>query len=285
MGDSIVPNTNISFSVLRDKWASASPSFPGGSDPGNQDNVSLSEFRGATFTDGTTVPGTPGSGVEISINDDFKGKTFGSSSSSPEFEWYYYAYGSNTGTIYIYWYDNSMGTLALLRSITGQQHTGSTQSWDQYTEDLSSYAGQTGRIVIAYKTGSSFRQDIQLDNMYLNETTEVGGTINLDPGYFMGRNNWQRLVGYTSSLSYPSSGTWTSISIGTSSSNIWNYDAGGTPSSSTGGTRDADGSASGYYLYFEGSSPNFSTSNRYYWIRTVTDYTLSGGGGGAPPPK
>ena len=97
MGDSIVPNTNISFSVLRDKWATASPSFPGGSDPGNQDNVSLSEFRGATFTDGTTVP----SSGEISINDDFKGKTFGSSSSSPEFNWHYYAYGSNIGTIYI----------------------------------------------------------------------------------------------------------------------------------------------------------------------------------------
>ena len=72
-GDSIVPNTNISFSVLRNKWATAT--FPGGSDPGNKDNVSLSEFRGATFTDSTSVPASG----EISINDDFKGKTFGSS--------------------------------------------------------------------------------------------------------------------------------------------------------------------------------------------------------------
>ncbi len=97
MGDSIVPNTNISFSVLRDKWATASPSFSGvGTDPGYQNNVSLSEFRGATFTDGTTVP--TGSTEELSINDDFKGRTFGPASSSPEFNWHYYAYGSDIGT-------------------------------------------------------------------------------------------------------------------------------------------------------------------------------------------
>ena len=33
--------------------------------------------------------------------------------------------------------------------------------------------------------------------------------------------------------------------IGTSTSNIWNYDSGGTPSSSTGSTTDAAGSSSG----------------------------------------
>ena len=267
MGDSIVPNNNVSFSLLRDKWATAS--FPGGSEPGNRKDVSLSEFRGATFIDGTTVPS--GSN-EISIND-FKGKTFGATT-SPQFDWHYYAYGSNIGTIYIYWLNSTNNSLSLLRSITGQLHTGQTQSWNNYEEDLSSYAGQTGRIVIAYKTGSSYRQDIQLDNMYLRETTELGGTINLDPGYHLGRNNWQRKTSYTTNLSYTTSG-WTYISTGTSPSNIWNYDAGGTPSSGTGGTRDADGSSSGYYLYFEGSSPNYSSSTRYYWLRTG-EYELSG---------
>ena len=277
-GDSIVPNTNISFSVLRDKWASASPSFPGGSDPGNQDNVSLSEFRGATFTDSTSVPASG----EISINDDFKGKTFGATS-TPQFDWHYYAYGSNIGTIYIFWLKDS-GSLVQLNSISGQQHTGQTQSWNNYEEDLSSYAGQTGRIVIAYKTGSSYKQDIQLDNMELKETTEVGGTVNLDPGTQLGRSSWQKNNSFTTTLTYPTSqwNTTQPISISTSASNKWNYDKGGTPSGSTGGTRDADGSTSGYYLYFEGSYPNYSNSNRYYWVRMGNSYTLSGGGG-APP--
>ena len=267
-----VGTSNISFLDLRNNWNSAS--FAGGSDPGTT-NIKLSEFRNATFTDGSSVP----SSGSISINSDFKGKTFGSSS-TPEFEWYYYAYGANTGTIYIYWLNSSNNSLALLRSITGQQHTGTKQSWNNYVEDLSSYSGQTGRIVIAYKTGSGFRQDIQLDDMELKETTS--GTIDLDPGTSTGRGNWQRKTSYTSSLSYPTSG-WTSISISTASSRIWNYDAGGTPSGSTGGTRDVSGSTTGYYLYFEGSSPNFSSSNRYYWLRTG-EYTLSGGGGGGGAP-
>jgi len=279
MGDSIVPNTNISFSVLRDKWASASPSFTGDSDPGNQTNVSLSEFRGATFTDGTTVP--TGSTAEISINDDFKGKTFGTTSSSSLFKWHYYAYGSSIGAIYIYWLKDG-GSLVQLNSISGQQHTGSTQSWNNYEEDLYSARGETGRIVIAYKAGSNYLQDIQLDNMELTETTS--GDIDLDPGTSSTtRNSWQKNNSFTTTLTYPTS-QWntlsTSISISTSASNRWNYDSGGTPSGSTGGTKDADGSSTGYYLYFEGSYPNYSSSNRYYWVRMGTSYTLSGGGGG-----
>ena len=210
-----------------------------------------------------------------------------------EFDWYYYAYGSDIGIIYIYWLNTSNNSLNLLRSISGQQHTSATESWDNYTEDLSSYNTQTGRIVIAYKTGSSFRQDIQLDDMELKETTS--GTIDLDPGTSTGRSNWQKRTSYTTSLSYPTS-SWSSISISISASNVWNYDSGGTGSGSTGGTRDVSGSTSGYYLYFEGSSPNFSTSTRYYWLRTTNSYTLSGGsgggdgggddggGGGMPPP-
>ena len=289
-----VGSSNISFSSLKSAYYDASITNASGNsnltDGMTTTPISLSFFRGATFTDSTSVP----SSGEISINDDFKSKTFGSSSSSsPEFEWYYYAYGSNIGVIYIYWLNSSNNSLNLLRSISGQQHTGTTQSWDQYTEDLSSYAGQTGRIVIAYKTGSSFRQDIQLDDMELKETTS--GTIDLDPGTSTGRSNWQKRTSYTTSLSYPTS-SWSSISISISASNVWNYDSGGTGSGSTGGTRDVSGSTSGYYLYFEGSSPNFSSSTRYYWLRTTNSYTLSGGsgggdgggddggGGGMPPP-
>lgn len=188
----------------------------------------------------------------------------------PEFNWRYYAYGTNIGTTYVYWRQDN-GTSALLRSIAGQQHTNSTSTWDSYTEDLSSYSGTTGRIYIGYRTGDNFYNDPQFDNMELTETTS--GTIDLDPGTSTGRGRWNRRTTYTTSTSVPTS-SYSSITIGTSTDNIWNYDTGGTASGSTGSNTDADGSSSGYYLYFEGSYPNYTSGTRVYWVRMTSSYTL-----------
>ncbi len=192
------------------------------------------------------------------------------------FNWRYHAYGVsiNSGGTRVYW-RTSGGTMNLLRSVAGQQHTSSTATWNTYSEDLSSYSGTTGRIYIAYETGDNFYNDPAFDNMELVGTTS--GTIDLDPGTTTGRTRWERGSGYVSSSATDIPTGWFSISINTSASNFWNYDLGGTPSSSTGPSRDADGSSSGYYLYFEGSSPNYWTgvaSNRYYWVRMTSDYTL-----------
>ena len=73
-GSGEIGTQNISILGLRTKWGNVG--YPGGSDPGSE-NISLSEFRGATFSSGSPVPS--GSNP-ISINDHFKGKTFGSSS-------------------------------------------------------------------------------------------------------------------------------------------------------------------------------------------------------------
>ncbi len=185
------------------------------------------------------------------------------------YSWKYYAYGVNIGTTYVFWYSGS--TLNLLRSISGQQHTGFTQTWNSYTEDLSSYSGETGYIVYAYKTGSFWRNDPQFDEMSIDIN---GSTTDLAPDSGL----WARNTSFTTSLSYPSSNWNNSITTSTSTSNKWNLDAGGTPSSSTGGTRDASGSSTGKYLYFEGSFPNYSSSNRYYWFRSKNQFTLSSGG-------
>jgi len=191
-------------------------------------------------------------------------------SGSPQFNWRYYAYGSTIGITYVYW-GLSSGGLYPLRTISGQQHTGTGQTWNTYSEDLSAYSGTTGYIYIIYRPGSNFYNDPQFDNMELVDTT--GGTIDLDPGTSTGRGRWYRYNSYTSFLSPPAS--WYTIPIGTSTTDIWNYDTGGTPSGSTGNTVDANGSSSGYYLYFEGSSPNYvQGSSRYYWVRTASSYTL-----------
>ena len=190
---------------------------------------------------------------------------------SINYYWKYYAFGSNIGTTYVYWLNSNTYTLNILRTITGQQHSSSGKTWNSYTEDLSSYVGETGYIIYAYKTGNSYRQDIQFDEMSIEID---GSTTTLAPDSGL----WLRKTNYTTSLSY-STVTWSSISTSTSTANIWNLDAGGTPSGSTATTTDASDSSTGKYLYFEGSSPNYSSSTRYYWFRSKNTFTLTSGGG------
>ena len=192
--------------------------------------------------------------------------TVPSSGVSTTYNWKYYAFGASIGTTYLYWYSGT--TLNLLRSISGQQHSGSGQTWNSYAENLSSYSGQTGYIVYAYKTGNYWQNDPQFDEMSIDIN---GSTTGLAPDSGL----WARNTSYTTSLSYPSSGWTNTIYTSTSTSYIWNLDVGGTPSSSTGTTKDAAGSTSGKYLYFEGSSPNYTSSNRYYWFRSRNQFTLS----------
>ncbi len=197
--------------------------------------------------------------------------TWGTPDGSPEFNWRYYAYGNDIEVTYVYWIQTD-GTQSQLRSVSGQQHSNSTSTWNSYSEDLSSYSGTTGRIYIGYRTGDDYKNDPQFDNMELIDTTL--GDISLDPGTSTGRSRWEKRTSYTSTISAPTTSTFSTITIDTSTSNVWNYDKGGTPSSGTGSTKDANGSTGGYYLYFEGSNPNNSSSNRYYWVRMDTDYTL-----------
>ena len=229
------------------------------------DDLSESNVVKIEIRRGSTSGEILGESVNLTIGD------AAAPSGAPFFNWRYYAYGSSINRTYVIWRQTN-GTYNTLRTVIGQQHTGTTQTWNTYSEDLSAYSGTTGRIYIAYRTGSYWRNDPQFDNMELVDTT--AGTISHDPGTSTGRGRWRRLNSYTTSLAPPSASTYYSVPIGTSTSNKWNYDRQGTPSSSTGGTRDADGSSTGYYLYFEGSSPNYTSSTRYYWVRMSQDYTL-----------
>ena len=75
-----IGDTDIKFSDLRDKWNEANflkADGTTGTDPGTTD-ISLSEFRGAVFTNATEVPLYN----EISINSHFKNNIFGTQSFS-----------------------------------------------------------------------------------------------------------------------------------------------------------------------------------------------------------
>ena len=70
-----VGSTNISFSKLREKYNEGDQN-DADDDSGlqSEDDTSLSQFRTANFTDGTSVPA---GSAAISIEDHFRSKSFG----------------------------------------------------------------------------------------------------------------------------------------------------------------------------------------------------------------
>ena len=119
-----VGSSNISFSGLRESWGTES--YVGGSDPGSgsNSNISLSEFRGATFTNDTSVPDD--SDEEISIEDDFQGRTFGSAAVAS------YEFAINVGGTYAI--SGSLSSISPSSSgyaFTTQQST--TTGWQAYS--------------------------------------------------------------------------------------------------------------------------------------------------------
>ena len=191
-----------------------------------------------------------------------------------EFNFRYHAFGSDTNETTVYWYNETTSTLNTLTTISGEQQTSSTSQWDLYELDLSSYGGQTGRIVVRYSTGSDFNQDPALDEMELVGTTL--GTIDLDPSNTQPNGGWEQQGGNSST--YPTTGYSALTSNLESSANYWQYDTNGTPSTNSGPDQDFNDNGvsqpAGYYIYFEGSSPNNQTGV-YGWLRTSSTYTLA----------
>ena len=68
-----VPSSNISFSGLRTAYRNGAQDDAGSALDDGSATIGLALFRNANFTNGAPVP----SSGEISINDDFKGNTFG----------------------------------------------------------------------------------------------------------------------------------------------------------------------------------------------------------------
>ena len=190
------------------------------------------------------------------------------------FNFRYHAYGVNTNETTVYWYNETTSTLNTLTTISGQQHTSNADEWDLYELDLSSYAGETGRIVVRYSTGSDFNQDPALDEMELVGTTT--GTINLDPSNTQPNGGWEQQGGNSST--YPTTGYGALTTNAEDPTDYWQYDINGTPSNDSGPDQDYNNNGtstpSGYYIYFEGSSPN-NTTGIYGWLRTSSTYTLS----------
>jgi hypothetical protein len=193
----------------------------------------------------------------------------------------YYGWGATTGTLTVHWApgpptSNTISAAlpftadgSTVTSISGPQHPGPGLTWKSATVDLSPLSPSTGHFVFKYRTGSSFTGDFQLDDM---EFTHSGGTVDMDPDLkrTASTDNWQRWnagppATYNTSF-------FSNVTVSSSASGGWNYDAGGTGSSGTGNPTDSDGSTTGYYIYAETSSPNYP--QKYMWLRTANPVTI-----------
>lgn len=282
-------NTNSSFSV-----SVGSTAFSNEFDENTSTTLSGTQRMSATSSGGVIVLdsineidpfgeiSTDGLQLHLDSVDSGITTTSGGGASSAAFNFRYHAYGSDTGSTTVYWYNTTTSTLNTLTTISGQQHTSNADEWDAYSLDLSSYSGETGRIVIRYATGGAgntnvgFNQDPALDEMELVDTTS--GTINLDPSNTQPNGGWEQQGG--SSSTYPTSGYSALTTNQEDPGDYWQYDTNGTPTTSSGPDQDFNNNGTtipdGYYIYFEGSSPNNQTGV-YGWLQTSSTYTLNTG--------
>lgn len=298
-----IGSSNISFSILKSAYVAG-----GGTDASGNSNlrdnktntqISLSFFRNAGLTNGTSIP----SSDEISINDDFKNKTFGSASSSDvtnKIEIKYHRYGSTfndswtavtaggsitieDGTFLSYFWKASDNSLTKLGRIVNQTHFSSTSSYNTVTYDITQPEGTSGYLLLILYGWNYFRADMAIgrtrqlynDNS-LKTTLYQDSTSNTTS---LNSNDWK-----TTSLGRktPSVSSFNSTNIndledeiaqksishsfsqslltGTSSTRGWQQDKSGTSSGSTGPSRSSDGSSSKYYIYVETSSQSGTTT-------------------------
>lgn len=161
-------------------------------------------------------------------------------------------------------YTGDLGFSSSLFSISTQT---SSNTWEQHTVDISTYAHATVRVVFWYLQGSSYRGDIQIDDVTID-----GTTYTFESGSESFICNQSALAVGTSITTYPSTMSTVGVATSGSGNGLWRRDLGGTGSSITGSTIDHTlGTTSGYYIYAETSGPS---TNRPFFLASPS-VTLS----------
>ena len=163
----------------------------------------------------------------------------------------------------------ALGLSAPIYQVSG--NSGSSTTWETINLDgkLANFVGQTGRLVFHYKSGTSYRGDVQIAGV------SVGGNT-YD---FVSYNTWQTTTPSTTNTytpeQYNAQTTWYNVGTSTSAYGRFIRRSGGTPSSSTGVATAPPNNL--YYLYYESSSSGYG--NKGSWLRspeiTLTSDTLS----------
>ena len=223
-----------------------------------------------------------------------------SSSGSSQMSFQYYMHGTYIGYWNMYW-DNG-GTLSGpltftgngvtgLTSLSGEKQTAANQAWRDATVDLSSYVGQTGRVVWLYirttNSSSNWQADIAFDTFQI--TNSSGTTTDIFPTSsstaFKGQSVGRTYSSLANCVSDWNNGNITLNTMTTTvySNGPWNLRTGTTPSASgnyyrtgpSGGS--SSNTSSTYYIMCETSSNNSSNMyiyNRYAFFTTTSTFAL-----------
>lgn len=147
--------------------------------------------------------------------------------------------------------------------------SGQNSSWTKHIVPLGMFSNletknsQTPEIVFKYTSGSTFRSDVQLDDMKLGNCYRSNSyygdqTFTHDTTNQLGSSYFLTTTSNTSNF-FSGSASWTNVATATTAGR-WNRDCSGTPSGSTGLSTGNSGSC---YLYVETSGFNNSTA----WLR------------------
>ena len=203
-------------------------------------------------------------------------------------------YGSNIGTLRVYWAKNTSvdpypppppvdvygpwstgsGASSVPWLVQGQYSTSTYKTIYAQWGGIST--GDTCRMLIAYITGNSFTADLQLDDFWANAQSTSSGSgqtpLYIDTSQASQSNI---LTAYSAGYTFPTQAdvktiynnttTWTALSS-TATFGTWATDVGGTPSGSTG----LYGLPSGYYAYFEATQAGFPYKMRLLRSRPFT---------------
>ena len=257
-----VNDTNVSFSHLKAAYVA------GGATDANQNSklrdnqnntaISLSFFRNAGFTNNTSVPS---GSDEISIDDDIKGKTFGSAVSLP-----------NTGV-----YNNS-----------SKLNGGSSTVRRAITMDLSSssFVGQSvdgmrGRLYFKYTSGNHWASDFQITRITINGKKYKFGGVGQSPAwsttysvedleniYTTSIYQWQ--TSYNNVTNY-STAPYTTLSTGTTGGR-WNA-RGQSSSQNTPSSNSYTGKFATNYVYYEASGSTGYSYKTAFLKSPLIDFT------------
>lgn len=100
-----------------------------------------------------------------------------SSLTSPEMRFWYHMFGANIDRLEVEVYDGTNWTLE--NTITGQQHTASTNAWDEKIVSLASYSGIIKVRFIAYGSNFGFEGNMALDDFWVGNTPTCQAPSNI----------------------------------------------------------------------------------------------------------
>tara|TARA_B100000686_G_C16759186_1_gene957550 strand:+ start:724 stop:1674 length:951 start_codon:yes stop_codon:yes gene_type:complete len=296
-----VGSSSISFSGLKAAYVAGGGTGASGNsslrDGKTTTAISLSDFRNASLTDGTSVPGSG----EISINDDFKSKTFGSSNVTNHIQVKYHRYGSTfndswtpsgkstleDGTFTLYFWKTSDDSLTQLGRITNQQHSSTTATYTTVTYDVSQPEDTSGYLLFILYGWNFYRGDMAIGSVIHqyddNSTKQTLYSPNSNATTAKNSQTWMNISRQLESVSSYSStsvsdiedevatksqsDSWSNLSTGTSNTGGWQQDKSGTPSGNTGPSRGSDASSSSYYIYCETSGQTSTNVIAYAALR------------------